>query len=164
MLAEDFPQIQAVASVYLQGDLAFEQEFEVAEDGIIDTPRVISGYVLDDYMRLAAMAELNFHFVNSHFQHPDDVLDVDRGADLGWEELFPEDQRIYGMAVYLCSYDPESDGYGAGSRCAAVRLSDRRPDAYGAFPGAYAWRLWHAGLVSWSASTRANRGPSREES
>lgn len=28
MLAEDFPQIQAVASVYLQGDLAFEQEFE----------------------------------------------------------------------------------------------------------------------------------------
>lgn len=88
MLAEDFPQIRTVASVYLPGDLAYEQEFEVAEDGIIDTPRVISGYVLDDYMRLAAMSELNFHYVNTHFQHPDDVLDVDRGADLGWEELY----------------------------------------------------------------------------
>ena len=55
---------------------------------MIETPRVISGYILDDYMRLAALSELNFHFVSSHFQHPDDVLDEDRGAALGWEVMF----------------------------------------------------------------------------
>ena len=55
---------------------------------MVQTPRIISGYVLDDYMRTAAMSELYFHCVNTHFQHPDDVLDTDRGAALGWEELF----------------------------------------------------------------------------
>ena len=121
MLAEDFPQIQAVASVYLPGDLAFEQEFEVAEDGIIDTPRVISGYVLDDYMRLAAMAELNFHFVNSHFQHPDDVLDVDRGADLGWEELF---RRISEYTEWLYTSAPAIRNLTGTELAAAVQQYD----------------------------------------
>lgn len=121
MLAEDFPQIQAVASVYLPGDLAFEQEFEVAEDGIIDTPRVISGYVLDDYMRLAAMAELNFHFVNSHFQHPDDVLDVDRGADLGWEELF---RRISEYTEWLYTSAPTIRNLTGTELAAAVQQYD----------------------------------------
>ena len=121
MLAEDFPQIQAVASVYLLGALAFEQEFEVAEDGIIDTPRVISGYVLDDYMRLAAMAELNFHFVNSHFQHPDDVLDVDRGADLGWEELF---RRISEYTEWLYTSAPTIRNLTGTELAAAVQQYD----------------------------------------
>lgn len=121
MLAEDFPQIQAVASVYLPGALAFEQEFEVAEDGIIDTPRVISGYVLDDYMRLAAMAELNFHFVNSHFQHPDDVLDVDRGADLGWEELF---RRISEYTEWLYTSAPTIRNLTGTELAAAVQQYD----------------------------------------
>ena len=36
---------------------------------------------------MAALSELNMHFVNSHFMHPDDLLDKDRGAALGWEKL-----------------------------------------------------------------------------
>lgn len=87
MLAEEFPEIRAVASVYLPGETVYVQEFEVAEDGLIETPRIISGYLMDDFTQLTALAELNFHFVNTHFQHPDDILDEDRGAALGWEEL-----------------------------------------------------------------------------
>lgn len=89
LLAED-TDIQAIASVYLPSydGIPYEQEFEVAEDGMIETPRVISGYLLDDYMQVVALSELNFHFVNSHFQHPDDALDVDRGAALGWEKMY----------------------------------------------------------------------------
>ncbi len=80
--------LRAVASVYLEGGHAYEQEFDITpEDGIINTPRVISGYMLDPYMQLAALSELNYHLVNSHFQHPDDILDEDRGAALGWETL-----------------------------------------------------------------------------
>lgn len=89
--------IRTIASVYLASDmesdpasdLSYGQEFEInEEDGIIDTPRIISGYLIGDYMKLAALSELNFHFVSTHFQHPDDVLDEDRGAELGWAELF----------------------------------------------------------------------------
>ncbi len=89
--------VRTIASVYLASDLesdpasdlSYGQEFEInEEDGIIDTPRVISGYLIGDYMKLAALSELNFHFVSTHFQHPDDVLDEDRGAELGWAELF----------------------------------------------------------------------------
>lgn len=87
LLSEKFPQIRTIASTYFYDytGLAYEQEFEVADDGIVEQPRVISGGVLDDYMRLAAFAELNMHFVSTHFMHPDDLLDVDRGAELGWE-------------------------------------------------------------------------------
>ena len=88
LLASDFPDIKAIASVYLPGDLAYCQEFQVEDNGIISTPRVIAGYILDDYTRLVALSELNFHLVNSHFQHPDDVLDEDRGAELGWAKMF----------------------------------------------------------------------------
>lgn len=88
MLISEFPQIKAIASTYLPGNVAYDQEFEVSEEGIIETPRTISGYLLDEYERMTATSELNLHFVSSHFQHPDDVLDVDRGAELGWETLF----------------------------------------------------------------------------
>ena len=88
LLSEEFPEIRAIASLYLGSGAAYEQEYEVAEDGMVETPRVISGYILDDYMRLSAMSELNLHYVSSHFQHPDDVLDEDRGASLGWAEMY----------------------------------------------------------------------------
>ena len=90
LLAEDFPEIRAIASLYLpdDNDVSYSQDFTVTEDGMVQTPRIISGYVLDDYMRAAAMSELYFHCVNTHFQHPDDCLDTDRGAALGWTELF----------------------------------------------------------------------------
>ncbi len=87
MLLQRFDNIRAIASVYLGSGLAYEQEFEVAEDKMVETPRIISGYLLDDYEKLAAMSELNFHFVSTHFQHPDDVMDEDRGAELGWAEM-----------------------------------------------------------------------------
>lgn len=104
MLAKEFPEVISVAAVYLPGELACEQEYDIGEDGIINTPRTISGYILDDYMQVVALSELNFHFVNSHFQHPDDVLDVDRGADLGWTELH---RRISEFMNWLYSSAPD---------------------------------------------------------
>lgn len=90
ILADDFKEIRCIASMYLgdKNDVAYATNFEITDDGLIQTPRITSGYVLEDYMRAAAMSELYLHCVNTHFQHPDDVLDVDRGANLGWDELF----------------------------------------------------------------------------
>lgn len=87
ILRDKFPQINTIASVYLPDDLSYVQEFGVGEDGIIDLPRVIAGCLLTDYDRWVALNELSFHYVNSHFMHPDDTLDPDRGAELGWGTL-----------------------------------------------------------------------------
>ena len=38
-------------------------------------------------MALGAFSELNLHYINNHFTHPDDALDPERGAELGWKEL-----------------------------------------------------------------------------
>ena len=38
-------------------------------------------------MEMAALSRADLHYVNSHFQHPDDVLDPDRGAEAGWETM-----------------------------------------------------------------------------
>lgn len=104
MLRRDFPEIKAIASVYLEGGLAYVQDFRVSEDGIVETPRVISGYIMDDFTKLTALCELNFHFVSSHFQHPDDVLDEDRGAAMGWPKLY-ENISAYMQWLYSSAKD-----------------------------------------------------------
>lgn len=86
-IGRDVPEIRTIASTYLLSDskLPYVQEFGVADDGIVEAPRIVSGGMVgDDYMRLAAESELNMHFVSTHFMHPDDMLDPDRGAKEGW--------------------------------------------------------------------------------
>lgn len=123
MLKKDVEGIKAVASVYV-GDMdgiAYEQEFEVADDGMIETPRVISGYIMDDYTQLLAFSELNFHYVNTHFQHPDDTLDVDRGAALGWEEMY---SRLCDYAKWLYTSAPDIRNLTGSELAAAVQIYD----------------------------------------
>jgi hypothetical protein len=83
------PELRVVASVYVQDvdKTAYVQEFEEAPDGIIELPRVISGYDPDDAQRFAAINELGLHYINSHFVHPDDIIDPLRGGTKGWAYL-----------------------------------------------------------------------------
>lgn len=88
LIGTDVPRIKTIASTYFKDgtDLPYVQEFGVASDGIVEQPRIVSGGMVDDsYMRLAAVSELNMHYVSTHFMHPDDLLDPDRGAKEGWE-------------------------------------------------------------------------------
>lgn len=88
IIGEDVPRIKTIASAYFEDgtDLPYVQEFGVASDGIVEQPRIVSGGMVgDSYMRLAAVSELNMHYVSTHFMHPDDLLDPDRGAKEGWE-------------------------------------------------------------------------------
>ena len=88
IIGEDVPQIRAIASMFLPSDssLGYVQEFGVAADGVVEAPRIVSGSMVNNsYMRLAAVSELNMHYVSTHFMHPDDLLDEDRGAKEGWE-------------------------------------------------------------------------------
>lgn len=89
-LIREYPDIKTISGIYFKdADLDFSctQEFDVREDGVVEQPRIIYGCDVDDYSKLAALSELNLHYINSHFTHPDDSLDPERGAEKGWEAL-----------------------------------------------------------------------------
>ena len=90
MLFEEFG-LQTLSGIYLPDDVldfCLLQEYEVDENGVVDQPRIISGCDVDEFMTMGAFSELNLHYVNNHFTHPDDALDPERGAELGWAELY----------------------------------------------------------------------------
>jgi hypothetical protein len=96
-LLEADPDIKIIASCYLpsDGSVSCVQDYGVSEDGIINTPRIVSGTEIDDYQYLTAFSELNFQFVQSHFMHPDDALDPDRGAADGWEKMRAKFEKYF---------------------------------------------------------------------
>ena len=94
----------------------------MAEDGIIETPRITSGCIIDDYMMLAAFSELNFHYVQSHFLHPDDVLDEDRGAALGWGRMF---ENLSAYTEYISKAAPSIRNLTGSGMGEAVREFDK---------------------------------------
>lgn len=120
-LAETYPEIRSISGVYIgMDDLDFycDQEFDVRPDGVVEQPRIISGCDIDDYMQMAAISELNLHYVNSHFTHPDDALDPDRGAELGWEEL---KRRFISYLDWLYTAAPNLRDFTGSEMAAAVQ-------------------------------------------
>lgn len=90
LLPQILPDIRAVAGSYHSGDLVYGQEFQVAEDGIVELPRISSGVRVDSRSRMAVVSELNMHFVGSHYIQPEDVFNAEKGAGEGWETLKTE--------------------------------------------------------------------------
>ena len=118
LISEEFPQIRAIASVYQGDDTMYQQEYEVAEDGMIETPRILSGYFLDESTELYAMSELNMHYVCSHFQHPYDLLEAETGGELGWEQAY---QQLCQYAEWEKSAAPGLRDLTASGMAAAVQ-------------------------------------------
>ncbi|HLO31121.1 MAG TPA: DUF2194 domain-containing protein [Anaerolineales bacterium] len=88
-LPQVLPDLKVISSLYLPGEggLAYEQEFSEAPDGIIELPRVAGGYELSSYLRWASINELGFHYINSYYISPDDVLSDAQGSQKGWSYL-----------------------------------------------------------------------------
>lgn len=89
-LVETLPDLKCISGVYTkegeEGNV-YVQEFKVAEDGIAEFPRVTAGMlesVYDDYTMFGAAG---LYGVFSHFIHPDDILDPERGDGLTWQML-----------------------------------------------------------------------------
>ena len=119
IIGEDVSQIRAIASTYMPSDssLTYVQEFGVAADVVVEAPRIVSGGMVGDmYMRLAAVSELNMHYVSTHFMHPDDLLDEDRGAKEGWKKYY---QGLENYLDWLESSAP-SIRMRTGTECAAA--------------------------------------------
>ncbi|MBE0600640.1 MAG: DUF2194 domain-containing protein, partial [Firmicutes bacterium] len=84
------PNIKVIAGLYLAetGVDALVQEFDEADDGSINVPRITAGFEIDDFMKFVTAQELVLHGVYSHFIHPDDILDSQRSRELGWTTLY----------------------------------------------------------------------------
>lgn len=122
MINERFPQIKVISCYYYVHDLDSNEEFSVNDEGVINLPRTISGYELTPYMRWCLVNELGFHYINSHFLHPDDVLDDDRGAQKGWRYLKDQFEK---QVAWLDKNAPGLRKLTAKNGAAAVERYDR---------------------------------------
>ncbi|MBM7642967.1 DUF2194 domain-containing protein [Streptococcus loxodontisalivarius] len=125
LLAKDYPEIRVIASSYMTLGHEYAQEFGVADDGIVEEPRISSGTVIDDYIKMTMVSELNLHLVSHHFVHPDDPLDVERGAKLGWEKMYKNLSNQYEWlykAAPMIRNQTESDMGGSIQRFSSVNV------------------------------------------
>lgn len=86
------PDLKIIASVYLEnaeGDV-YSQEFSIADDGIIEYPRISAGYHNEEETVWAIYNGANVPGIFAHFIHPDDILDPHRNKGKSWTEMTEE--------------------------------------------------------------------------
>lgn len=85
-----WPELTVISSLYGEDEtgMAYVQEFEIAKDGVIEMPRVTSGYKEMGYDRWAEASVMTGMGFYSSFVHPDDVISSDRGKSMTWEQIY----------------------------------------------------------------------------
>lgn len=92
-VVEAMPDLRVISGVYTNEEedgAVYVQDFGVAEDGIVELPRATSGMLNEAYDNFAGLSVGGLYGIFSHFVHPDDILDEERGQGKSWEELFRE--------------------------------------------------------------------------
>ncbi|MCZ8518247.1 MULTISPECIES: DUF2194 domain-containing protein [Paenibacillus] len=89
-LKSAWPDLAVIASLYGEdaSGKAYVQEYEIAEDGVLEMPRVTSGYFPRAFDRWAEANAVTSLGIFSHFIHPDDLLDAERSDNLTWDQLY----------------------------------------------------------------------------
>lgn len=83
-MQEKIPEIKIYASLYVGDGSTLDQEFDVLDNGTVNVPRLYSGMVMSEESDYMLINELSYHYVFSHFMHPDDILDVERRSEKGF--------------------------------------------------------------------------------
>jgi hypothetical protein len=88
--------LAVISSVFAEDSsgASYVQEFEQAKDGIMEMPRITSGYYDGEFERWTAASVLTTYGFYSHFLHPDDVLDSERSLGQNWEDLYESYSRV----------------------------------------------------------------------
>lgn len=89
-LKKSWPSLAVIASLYPEDGkkLAYVQEYSIADDGIMEMPRVTSGYIERDFERWLTANAITTHGIFSHFVLPDDVYSEDRNGGLTWDKMY----------------------------------------------------------------------------
>ncbi|KRE40961.1 DUF2194 domain-containing protein [Paenibacillus sp. Soil724D2] len=95
-LKNSLPDLKIIASIYSEDpyDKSYVQEYSRSADGILELPRVSSGYHFDQVTNWDIFNAITSIGVFSHFIHPDDVLDPARTKNKSWDQLFKEFDQI----------------------------------------------------------------------
>jgi hypothetical protein len=80
--------LSVISGVYEADGNEYQQDFKIAEDGVKEYPRLTSGMWNDVTTRMQYMCGITMYGVFSHFVHPDDILDEDRGKGAEWDTLY----------------------------------------------------------------------------
>ena len=77
-LQNQFEDIRVYAGVYVGTPDQLVQEFDVLDNGTAYCPRLTADMQMEDSEWWVQINELNYHYVESNFIHPDDILDEER--------------------------------------------------------------------------------------
>ncbi|MBE3138814.1 MAG: DUF2194 domain-containing protein [Actinobacteria bacterium] len=92
------PDLKIISSIYLpnkEGD-EYSQELSIADDGIIEFPRISTGYENKDETMWSIYNGVNLYGLFAHFVHPDDVLNPERNGGKSWDQLSKEFTSMVG--------------------------------------------------------------------
>ncbi len=88
------PHIRVYAGIYSGTSDQMVQEFEVLENGVVNCPRLTADMQMAESEWWTALNELNFHYVESNFIHPDDILDESRSHGGDFHEMLESYRRM----------------------------------------------------------------------
>lgn len=77
-MIRQFDDIRIYAGVYIGTDDQLIQEFSVLEDDIVLVPRLTADMQMESSEWWLQVNELNYHYYESNYIHPDDILDEER--------------------------------------------------------------------------------------
>ena len=89
-LKKAWPELRVIASLFNKDETnaAYVQEYEIAPDGIIEMPRVTSGYTERPFDRWAEANVMTSVGIYSNFLHPDDAISEDRSFNMTWAQIY----------------------------------------------------------------------------
>lgn len=115
-LKKAWPELTVISSLYTEDSTgnAYVQEFEVAQDNVIEMPRISSGYGEREFDRWSEANAITSLGVYSKFIHPDDVISQDRSNNQTWHEtyeLFKTDiERVWKTYPWLRKFTSTEAG------------------------------------------------------
>ncbi|MFC5604287.1 DUF2194 domain-containing protein [Sporosarcina koreensis] len=89
-LKKAWPELKVIAALFIEDETnaAYVQEYEIAPDGVIEMPRVTSGYTERPFDRWAEANVMTSVGIYSNFLHPDDAISEDRSYNMTWEQIY----------------------------------------------------------------------------
>jgi len=88
-LVATVPHLYVISGLYYYSEVegAYVRDFGVSSDGIVELPRISSGMKVNSSEMWNIYNGIAQYGIVSHFIHPDDILDPERGFGLDWESL-----------------------------------------------------------------------------
>lgn len=86
-LTSQVEKLRIFAGIYTGTPDQFVTEFEVKPNGVVYCPRLTADMQMEDSEWWTQINELNYHYVESNFIHPDDILDEERSDGGDFEQM-----------------------------------------------------------------------------